>query len=131
MRNSNKGGCMVENPDVNKKFTKEINSGVTSLVLLSVMEQAEEPLYGYQITKLLESFVDENSEFKQGTLYPVLRSLEKNGLLESNVEPSASGPPRRYYRITKFGQQTLANWRTIWGQTRSFVENVLDGDVHE
>ena len=122
---------MVENPDVNKKFTKEINSGVTSLVLLSVMEQAEEPLYGYQITKLLESFVDENSEFKQGTLYPVLRSLEKNGLLESNVEPSASGPPRRYYRITKFGQQTVADWQTIWTQTRSFVENVLDGDVHE
>jgi len=64
---------------------------------------------------------------KQGALYPVLRSLEATGLLESEVEPSVSGPPRRYYKITDSGRQTLAKWIEIWHQTSSFVDAVLKG----
>ena len=40
---------------------------------------------------------------KQGTLYPVLRSLEAGGLLSSEVEPSVAGPPRRYYQVDRGG----------------------------
>lgn len=64
---------------------------------------------------------------KQGALYPVLRSMEGNGLLESNVEPSVSGPPRRYYHITEAGRHTLQIWEQIWGQTKTFVDTVLKG----
>jgi PadR family transcriptional regulator PadR len=67
---------------------------------------------------------------KQGSLYPVLRSLEKNGLLESRVEPSVSGPPRRYYRITRSGRKTLKEWIDIWDQNKSFVDAVLRGNYH-
>ena len=79
---------------INKKFQKEMTSGVSSLVLLNVLERGREPMYGYQVAKLLEAGSEEMPMIKQGALYPVLRSLEKNGLLASEVEPSVSGPPR-------------------------------------
>ena len=118
---------MVEENVLTKKFQKEMNAGIASLVLLSVMGQAEEPMYGYQIAKLLEDHSQETPMMKQGALYPVLRSLEGSGLLESRVEPSVSGPPRRYYTITGAGRQTLQTWKQIWGQTKSFVDTILQG----
>ena len=114
-----------------KKFQKELNGGTSSLVLLSVLDEAESPMYGYQIAKLIEAETKDVDIMKQGALYPVLRSLESTGLLESEVEPSVSGPPRRYYRITASGRTTLAKWIEIWHQTRGFVDAVLKGGDDE
>jgi PadR family transcriptional regulator PadR len=122
---------MANQEALTKKFQKEMNAGIASLVLLSVMGQAEEPMYGYQVAKLLEDNSQETPMMKQGALYPVLRSLEGNGLLESKVEPSVSGPPRRYYNITEAGRQTLQIWEQIWGQTKTFVDTVLKGVGHD
>ena len=122
---------MVEENTLIKKFQKEMNAGIASLVLLSVMEQATEPMYGYQIAKLLDEHSEDTPLMKQGALYPVLRSLEKSELLESKVEPSVSGPPRRYYTITDDGRQVLTLWEEIWGQTKTFVDNILKGAMHE
>ena len=110
-----------------KKFQKELNSGTASLVLLSILDKAPQPMYGYQIAKLIDASGGEIPIMKQGTLYPVLRSLESSGLLESEVEPSVSGPPRRYYRITGAGRKTLQTWCEIWTQTKKFVDTVLEG----
>ena len=110
-----------------KKFQKELNAGTSSLVLLSVLSRSKEPMYGYQIAKLLEESGPDIPMMKQGTLYPVLRSLEENSLLESTVEPSVSGPPRRYYKITKDGRAALIEWLEIWKQTKKFVDVNLKG----
>ena len=122
---------MVDQGALTKKFQKEMNAGIASLVLLSVMGQAEEPMYGYQVAKLLEDHSQETPMMKQGALYPVLRSLEGSGLLKSQVEPSISGPPRRYYHITEEGRRTLQTWQQIWGQTKIFVDTVLKGVGHD
>lgn len=114
-----------------KKFQKELNGGTSSLVLLGVLDKAESPMYGYQIAKLIEDETKDVDIMKQGALYPVLRSLESTGLLESEVEPSVSGPPRRYYRITDSGRTTLAKWIDIWHQTREFVDAILKGGDDE
>lgn len=111
-----------------KKFLKELNAGIASLVLLGVLDRAREPIYGYRIAKIVEANKQDISMIKQGALYPVLRSLENNGLLQSKVEPSVSGPPRRYYSITDLGRQTLKRWMQIWGQTITFVNSTL-GEV--
>ena len=50
-----------------------------------------------------------------------------DGLLESTVEPSVSGPPRRYYKITGDGRDALAEWLEIWKQTKKFVDANLKG----
>jgi len=65
---------------------------------------------------------------KQGAIYPVLRSLETQGLLSSQREMSDSGPPRRYYQATNTGQEALQTWIKIWEETKSFVDNVLGGE---
>jgi PadR family transcriptional regulator PadR len=118
----------LDNNDLdNKKFQKELNSGTAALVLLAVLERAEEPMYGYQIARHLDTGSEE-VPVKQGALYPVLRSLEAGGLLASQVEPSVSGPPRRYYQITEAGRETLRQWVEIWNRTKTFVESTLKGN---
>jgi PadR family transcriptional regulator PadR len=111
----------------NKKFRKELSSGIAALVLLSVLDRADEPMYGYQIAKLIGAGEADVPIVKQGALYPVLRSLEKSGLLSSQVEPSISGPPRRYYSITESGRETHRQWVNIWDQTKTFVDHTMKG----
>ena len=110
-----------------RKFQKELNAGIVSLVLLSILADARDPLYGYQIAKQLERDGAGTAIMKQGTLYPVLRSLSAGGFLESQVEPSVSGPPRRYSRITEAGREVLAQWKSAWVSTRDFVDSILEG----
>lgn len=112
-----------------KKFQKELSSGTVSLVLLAVLGQSRQPMYGYQIAKRLEEVGKGVLAGKQSALYPVLRNLEGAGLLASEVEPSVSGPPRRYYRITKPGREVLREWVAAWTATRDSVDNVLQGGV--
>lgn len=111
--------------DINKKFQKELNAGIGSLLLLSALSNSDEPLYGYQIAKAIEESSEGRPVIKLGTLYPVLRSLEENGLLKSEVEPSIAGPPRRYYQITEQGRKTLEHWIEIWSKTKNFVDKHL------
>ena len=118
---------MVDSPTLTKKFQKELNAGIASLVLLSVLDKNKKPMYGYQIAKLLEEYSGDASFMKQGALYPVLHSLENSGLLESKVEPSVSGPPRRYYEITAEGKETLVVWQGVWKQMKSFVDKAIKG----
>jgi PadR family transcriptional regulator PadR len=110
------------------KFQRELNAGLVGLVLLSVLAQAEEDLYGYQIAKRLQHLAEGSSPVKQGALYPVLRQLSANGLLASRIVPSYAGPPRRYYRITEAGRATLAEWRGIWRSTRDFVDGFTEAN---
>lgn len=88
-------------------------------------------MYGYQIAKQIEGGAEKAPVMKHGALYPVLRSLEGNGLLESRVEPSVSGPPRRYYKVTEEGRATLREWVRIWDRTKAFVDHTLKGNDDE
>jgi len=112
-----------------RKFQKELSSGSVALVLLAVLGRASEPIYGYQIAKRLENSGEPAFAGKQSALYPVLRNLHAAGLLDSHVEPSVAGPPRRYYRITDLGRAVLAEWTSAWRETRDFVESALQETV--
>ena len=108
-----------------RKFQKELNGGLVGLVLLAVLAQSGDDLYGYEIAKRLANANDGTSIFKEGTIYPVLRALSAGNLLTSRIVPSYSGPPRRYYRITDSGRAMLAEWKLIWLGTRSFVDRFI------
>ncbi|HWJ06751.1 MAG TPA: PadR family transcriptional regulator [Steroidobacteraceae bacterium] len=108
-----------------RKFQRELSAGLTSLVLLSVLAEADADLYGYEIAKRLSADTLPAAPFKQGALYPVLRNMSSAGLLSSHVVPSYSGPPRRYYRITPLGREVLAAWRETWLVTRTFVDTIV------
>ena len=110
-----------------KKFQKELSAGTVSLALLAVLGAATEPMYGYQIAKRLEHEGEGVLSGKQSALYPVLRNLCAAGLLDSHVEPSMAGPPRRYYQITNAGREVLREWVAAWRATRDSVDSVLQG----
>jgi PadR family transcriptional regulator PadR len=111
---------------IGRKFQKDLNGGLVGLVLLAVLNQSAEDLYGYEIAKRLAIANEGMSIFKEGTIYPVLRAMSAGNLLTSRIVPSYSGPPRRYYRITDQGRSVLAEWTAIWAGTRSFVDRFIE-----
>jgi PadR family transcriptional regulator PadR len=118
---------MTEETAITRKFRKEMMTGLSSLVLLVVLGDAEREMYGYEIAKAMKLDGDDPL-FKQGAIYPVLRSLHAAGLLDSRVEASAFGPPRRYYQITEEGRKALAEWLATWRDMRGFVDNAIHAD---
>jgi PadR family transcriptional regulator len=114
--------------DSTRKFRKELMTGLSSLVLLAVLARADRAMYGYEIAKSLRADGESGPLFKQGAIYPVLRSLEALGLLSSRVEQQEAGPPRRYYGITDEGNAALAEWGAAWRDVRDFVDGALQGE---
>jgi len=110
-----------------RKFQRELSAGTVSLALLAVLAASSGPMYGYQIAKTLERSGEGVLSGKQSALYPVLRNLEAAGFLQSHVEPSVAGPPRRYYQITEPGRTALNEWAAAWRATRTSVDSVLEG----
>ena len=113
--------------ETNRDFQKGLYTGISVFILLCVVGRSKEPIYGYQIAKIIEKDNEDIPIIKLGTLYPVLRQLEKDGLLESKVDPSVSVPPRRYYKITELGIRTLAELRKTWQRATTFIESIMTG----
>ncbi len=107
-----------------RKFDRELAAGITALALLAVLD-ADTPLYGYQIAKRLERGDSSVLAGKQSALYPVLRGLDAAGLLSSETQPSLSGPPRRYYRLTALGRAALQRCAARWRDTRRDLDALL------
>lgn len=111
-----------------RKFERELAAGTVALVLLAILADAPAPMYGYEIAKKVERDAAGHGPpvaGKQSALYAVLRSLHAAGLLDSHIEPSDAGPPRRYYRITDLGRTMLIEWRRTWVETTTFVDTIL------
>lgn len=109
-----------------RKFQKELNTGTVALTLLSILKRAKKPLYGYEISKLLDPKLGE----KQSAIYPVLRNLVEKKLLTAQVKPSESGPPRKYFTISTLGETVLQEWIKIWREKQHLV-NTFIGDNHD
>lgn len=92
-----------------EKLTQELRRGS---IVLATLSQLDEAKYGYA---LIEDMAKKGLEIEQGTLYPLLRRLEEQGLLQSewNVEGSR---PRRYYVISSDGQDVLEALKVEWDQ---------------
>ncbi|MEX1308558.1 MAG: PadR family transcriptional regulator [Eubacteriales bacterium] len=90
--------------------------------VLGVLSQLKTPLYGYS---LVEKLSDKGMEIDKNTLYPLLRRLEKQALLESewNVEESR---PRRYYVISEQGKAVLAELAKAWDKLDETVRRLLN-----
>jgi PadR family transcriptional regulator, regulatory protein PadR len=95
--------------------------GVLDLCLLAVV--AEEPAYGYEMTKRLRA--RGLSMVGEGSIYPLLGRLERDGLVETHRAASDGGPPRKYYRTSREGQRELAAGVSEWQAARDAVDAVL------
>jgi len=90
----------------------ELIKGSIDYLLLCVI--AQQPMYGYQIIKELESRSQGYFKFKEGTLYPALHRLEKSGLTLGEWQTLPNGRQRRYYHITEKGLNILVARRGQW-----------------
>lgn len=102
-------------------WTSQLRRGVLELCLLQVLR--DEPSYGYEIVSRLESLGPLASS--ENTIYPLLRRLKADGLLETFVRDSPAGPPRQYYRITADGRRRLTALSKEWIAMASAVANCL------
>lgn len=105
------------------KFSKELISGSTPTLILAVIEK--EDMYGYQIAKELEKRSENAFSLKEGTMYPLLHSLEKEKLLESYWS-NAERRKRKYYHITKKGIKFLAEKKVEFEEFSVSVQRVLN-----
>lgn len=101
--------------------------GVLDMCLLAVI--SEEPSYGYEmVRKLSERGLELVSE---GTVYPLLSRLQRQGLIEGYLVESSEGPARKYYRIADDGRAALAEWTTNWHTLVADVKRVLNGGTDD
>lgn len=116
MRNMSKKHQFSE---VHDKLTQELRRGV---LVLAVLSRLEEKRYGYDLISRLD---EKGLEIEQGTLYPLLRRLEEQGLLTSewNVEGSR---PRRYYVLSQQGKEMLEELREEWRNLTEVMNNLLE-----
>jgi PadR family transcriptional regulator PadR len=91
-------------------WTSQLRRGVLELCILRLL--AAEPNYGYEIVTTLDQF----SPLAAGenTVYPLLRRLKADGLLETFMQDSPTGPPRQYYRVTRQGRTRLDALEREW-----------------
>lgn len=92
-----------------KKLLKDLRSGLYSYLVLSLLEKREE-MHGYAIRKELEKLSSGRLVPSEGTLYDLLKSLKKYGLVE-DFWAEVGGRPRKYYRITDLGREVLTELR--------------------
>jgi PadR family transcriptional regulator PadR len=98
--------------------------GVLDLCLLATV--GEEHAYGYELTQRL---ADRGLTVAEGSIYPALARLQREGRLESFTAAGDGGPPRKYYRLTRSGRAALTRWRAEWFALAHAVEDILGGDT--
>jgi len=105
------------------KYVRELLKGSTDTLLLSLLN--EQPMYGYQMVKELERRSQGYFKLAEGTLYPALHRLERQGLLVSRWGRSPSGQERKYYHITEKGRRVLEMRTEQWRNFASAIDLVL------
>ncbi|MBU2703359.1 DNA-binding PadR family transcriptional regulator [Sporomusaceae bacterium BoRhaA] len=105
------------------RVNKELLKGSTVILILKLLEK--KTMYGYEMIKELEGNSGGVFRFKEGTLYPILHSLELNGMVEASWSDAQGNRPRKYYQLTDQGRVQLEEKRREWVVFRSAVEQVL------
>lgn len=112
----------------NMKISGELLKGSTSTLILSLLE--EKSMYGYEIIKTLEEKSNGIFSFKEGTLYPLLHSLESDGYLESYWDLGENNRKRKYYSITQKGKKQIQYKKEEWSVFSKTVDKVLGGNIY-
>ena len=104
-------------------MSTELVRGTLDTLLLETISRS--PMYGYQICKTVNTRTDGYFDLREGSLYPALHRLERDGMLTSYWEKTDAGRRRKYYRITDKGRGALVTKRREWQQFTIAVERVL------
>lgn len=100
----------------------QLKKGVLVLCVLALLSRGNS--YAYEIASRLSQAVG----MGEGTIYPLMRRMQSDGLVETYLEESPSGPPRKYYRLTDAGRNSLTAQLGEWRVFATAVEGII-GDA--
>jgi len=98
----------------------QLKKGVLDICVLSVLANKE--MYGYGLKTEMQKLMDIN----ENTLYPLLRRLEKEGLLDTSSHISEQGRMRKYYKITEKGKEKLIIMKQDWNSFKNIVDSMIE-----
>lgn len=99
----------------------QLKKGVLDLCVLGTLEHEDN--YGYNIYRLINDALG----ISESTIYPILRKMVKQGLLDTTLQDSPDGPPRKYFTITDAGVKQLQTLRASWQSFVKRVERFIEG----
>jgi PadR family transcriptional regulator, regulatory protein PadR len=106
-----------------ENWVTQLRKGMLELCILNSMNGRR--LYGYDIVKSLRE--TDGLVISEGTIYPILSRLHREGLVTTQLEESAAGPPRKYYELTKPGQHQLARMNEYWETIEEGIDQLRKG----
>ena len=101
---------------MNTQFKK----GVLEICVLALISKKD--MYGYEIVQSISKVIEVN----EGTIYPLLRRLTKEGYFETYILESNEGPARKYYKVTNLGNENLVNLIKEWKDFTSAVDYLIN-----
>ncbi|MEK6986451.1 MAG: PadR family transcriptional regulator [Candidatus Thermoplasmatota archaeon] len=107
------------------KVERDLVGGLQHLLVLAVIKR-QKAAHGYGIIRALDEATGGRGAWKEGTIYPLLATLEREGLVASRWGDPASGPRRKYYQLTPAGVQALRIAIATWNETRTAVDRLLE-----
>ena len=99
----------------------QMKKGVLEFCILSVLSDGD-----HYPSEIIEKLKEAKLIVVEGTLYPLLMRLKNDGLLSYRWEESASGPPRKYYKLTPVGEQYLKELKTTWDELVEAVGKIVN-----
>ncbi|KOF57097.1 MULTISPECIES: PadR family transcriptional regulator [Clostridium] len=104
----------------------QLKKGILELCVLAVLDKKD--CYGYELV----NEISKDIEISDGTIYPILRRLSKEGYFTTYLQESTEGPPRKYYRLTELGKETRKKLTDEWENFVEKVNNILkEADIDE
>jgi len=100
-------------------ISTQLKKGVLDLCVLALLARGDS--YAYDLARQLAEAVD----MGEGTIYPLMRRLQADGLVDAYLQESASGPPRKYYRITEAGRAAFSVQQQEWQQFTGAVDRLI------
>lgn len=97
----------------------QLKKGVLELCVLALLSRSDS--YAYEIASRLAEGID----MGEGTIYPLMRRMQSDGLVDTYLVESPAGPPRKYYRLTKAGHASFANQKAEWAAFTKAVDAIL------
>ena len=108
-------------PEGDKAGVSQLRRGTLPYCVLALLRDGER--YGFELVHALGEI--DGMVASEGTIYPLLSRLRREGLVETTWRESPSGPPRRYYRLTERGRQALEDFTGEWARFRDAVDQLV------
>jgi len=103
----------------------QFKKGVLELCVLTLLQIKD--YYGYELV----TEISKNISISEGTIYPLLRRLKKDGYVKKHLKESQEGPPRKYYKLTSEGEEERKRLKKEWNEFNVKVNAFLSGDFVE